>query len=173
MTKLDVQKIRDTDDRSLPVFTELDEWMDGIRQRAYEIFAERGFRHGSDLDDWLAAERQVCWPATELLERDNEYEVRVALAGYRAPEISVVANPRELIVKAARQTEKTDSADSEQVRWSDFGRSDVYSRMQFPGPVDVAGVSARFEDGMLKVSAPTRAAEAEKDERQIDITEAA
>jgi Protein of unknown function (DUF2934) len=30
-----------------------------IRLRAYELFVERGYQHGYQLDDWLAAEREV------------------------------------------------------------------------------------------------------------------
>lgn len=30
-----------------------------IAKRAYEIHAERGYRYGYALDDWLAAEREV------------------------------------------------------------------------------------------------------------------
>ena len=30
-----------------------------IRKRAYELAAERGFRPGHDVDDWLQAEREV------------------------------------------------------------------------------------------------------------------
>jgi hypothetical protein len=30
-----------------------------IRVRAYEIYLERGEQSGSDLDDWLLAEREV------------------------------------------------------------------------------------------------------------------
>jgi len=30
-----------------------------IRIRAYELFEQRGCRHGSDLDDWLQAEAEV------------------------------------------------------------------------------------------------------------------
>lgn len=32
---------------------------DEIRRRAYEIFEQRGYSHGSDYEDWLAAEREV------------------------------------------------------------------------------------------------------------------
>ena len=32
---------------------------EGIRQRAYERFCERGFEHGRDLEDWLEAEREL------------------------------------------------------------------------------------------------------------------
>jgi hypothetical protein len=30
-----------------------------IRIRAYQLFEQRGYRHGSDLDDWLQAEAEV------------------------------------------------------------------------------------------------------------------
>jgi len=32
---------------------------DQIRTRAYELYLERGGTHGSDLDDWLTAEREL------------------------------------------------------------------------------------------------------------------
>jgi len=30
-----------------------------ISERAYEIFIQRGFAHGNDLEDWLQAENEV------------------------------------------------------------------------------------------------------------------
>ena len=30
-----------------------------VERRAYQRFSDRGCQHGSDLDDWLAAEREV------------------------------------------------------------------------------------------------------------------
>jgi Protein of unknown function (DUF2934) len=30
-----------------------------IRMRAYQLFEQRGYRHGSDFDDWLQAEAEV------------------------------------------------------------------------------------------------------------------
>jgi len=30
-----------------------------IARRAFEIFCERGFRHGHDVEDWLQAEREL------------------------------------------------------------------------------------------------------------------
>ncbi len=32
---------------------------DAIRARAYELFAERGYEHGHDREDWLRAESEV------------------------------------------------------------------------------------------------------------------
>jgi hypothetical protein len=30
-----------------------------IARRAYELYQSRGWRHGGDLEDWLAAEREL------------------------------------------------------------------------------------------------------------------
>jgi hypothetical protein len=32
---------------------------EAIAQRAYERFIARGYRHGHDVEDWLAAEREL------------------------------------------------------------------------------------------------------------------
>ena len=32
---------------------------DSIRTRAYQLFEERGYEHGHDLEDWLAAEAEL------------------------------------------------------------------------------------------------------------------
>lgn len=32
---------------------------DDVARRAYELFLSRGAQHGSDLEDWLQAERQL------------------------------------------------------------------------------------------------------------------
>ncbi|MDH5562870.1 MAG: DUF2934 domain-containing protein [Nitrospirota bacterium] len=38
-----------------------------LAERAYELFVQRGYEHGHDLEDWLEAERQIL--PKEILER--------------------------------------------------------------------------------------------------------
>jgi hypothetical protein len=44
--------------QSQPVFPR-DDAQARIADRAYELYAERGYRHGYALDDWLKAEREI------------------------------------------------------------------------------------------------------------------
>ena len=37
----------------------MDQYMDEVRQRAHEIYLERGDRPGTPLGDWLQAEREI------------------------------------------------------------------------------------------------------------------
>src|SRR5579872_331367 len=74
---------------------------DEIRQRAFSRFERRGQTNGGDLDDWLAAEREVVWsPSSELIQGDNDFQARVALAGFDPKDIEVSATPEALIVEA-------------------------------------------------------------------------
>lgn len=156
MSKLNVQKVPSAEDRGLPIFDEFDEIADRIRVRAFNLFANRGFSQGHDLEDWFTAQREICWPAAELVEEDDEFEVKVALAGFEPEDITVTATPRQLIVKASHKDQRTDSDDSNGTRvcWSEFHRDDVYREIAFPSDVDVGKTKAEFAKGMLEIEAP-------------------
>ncbi|HNP37561.1 MAG TPA: Hsp20 family protein [Woeseiaceae bacterium] len=156
MSKLNVEKVRSVDERSLPVFDEFNEIAEKIRVRAFNLFAGRGFGEGNDLEDWLRAEREICWPTAELVEEDDEFEVKVALAGFDPKDITVTANPRELIIKATHKDEqkKKDKKADTNVRWSEFRSNNVYRHIALPAEIDVDKISAEFEHGMLEIEAP-------------------
>jgi hypothetical protein len=42
--------------RGAEIYTATDQ---DVARRAFEIFCERGFRHGHDIEDWLQAEREL------------------------------------------------------------------------------------------------------------------
>lgn len=156
MSKLNIQKVPSAKDRNLPIFEELDEIADRIRVRAYKLFADRGFGQGRDLDDWLIAQREICWPAAELVEKEGEFNVKVALAGFDPGDITVTATPRELIVKASHKQDRKESEDRDgiKIRWSEFYGNNVYRQVPLPADVDVAKIKAYFEQGMLEIEAP-------------------
>ena len=156
MSELIIKKVPSPDDRNLPIFEELDEVSDQIRVRAFSLFADRGFSAGHELDDWLTAQREICWPAAELVEEDSEFRARVALAGFDAEDIDLTATPREIIVKATRRSEQGDEEPHEDatVRWSEFTSNAVYRQIAFPSDVDVGSIRVNFDNGMLEIEAP-------------------
>jgi HSP20 family protein len=155
MAELNVQKVPATDDRSLPIFAEFDALADRIRLQAYKLFAHRGGAEGHALDDWLAAEHEICWPAARLAEGDAALTLEVALAGFEPSDITVTATPREVIVKAVHKLEKT--GQEAKLRWSEFRSNDVYRRVELPVDVDVAKVTANLKSGLLTIVAPKAA----------------
>ena len=156
MSKPTIEKVKSAEDRTLPIFAEFEDLMNRIRERAYRRFRDRGFRVGSDLEDWLTAEREICWPAAELDEDDDEFELKVAMAGFEPDQITVTATPRELIVKGAHEAKhkKTTEDEMGKVLWSDFRREDVFRRVELPSDVDVNKITAELKHGMLEIEAP-------------------
>ena len=70
-----------------------------IMQRAFDIFRDNGSALGKDLDNWLAAERELIWkPAIELTEKDNQFEIRVAVAGIDPKDLNVEVTSEGLLV---------------------------------------------------------------------------
>jgi HSP20 family protein len=168
MAELNVQKVPATDDRSLPIFAEFEQLADRIRLQAYNLFAHRGGSDGQALDDWLAAEHELCWRAAQLAERDDAFTLEVALAGFEPGDITVTATPREVIVKAAHKAEKTKK--DAKLRWSEFRSNDVYRRVELPGDVDVAKVTADLKSGLLTIVAPK--AGAKKSSKKVPVVAA-
>lgn len=170
MSRLDVQKVRAADDRTPPIFAEFDKLADRIRVQAYNLFSHRGAGDGHALDDWLAAEREVCWPAAELAERDGEFVLNVALAGFEPGEITVTASPREILVRATHKHEQKSAGKGEpKVRWTEFRSDNVLRRVELPSGVDLEKISADFHNGLLKIVAP-KAQPAVESAKKIEIS---
>jgi HSP20 family molecular chaperone IbpA len=161
MPRVEIQKVPESSDRSLPIFAEFDKIADQIRTQAYNLFAHRGAQDGRALDDWLMAERELCWPTAELAEKGKQFSLRIALAGFEPTEITVTATPREIIVKAAHEHEESGGNGEAKLRWSEFMSKNVFRRIELPAPVDVDKVSASLSNGMLEITARKARAEAE------------
>ncbi len=154
MAEVKIQKVARTEDRTLPVFQEIEHMLQRIRDRAFAAFADRGFKFGNALEDWLTAERELCWPEAKLTEEDQHFGLTVALAGYEPKDVTVTATPRELIVAAKSEAARKGKAKDEKICWSEFRSNDVYRRIELPADIKVEAVSAIMNNGLLKIVAP-------------------
>lgn len=142
-------------ERSLPVFREMSDRMEAVRQKAFELFQGRGGELGHELEDWVAAEHAVLgWPAAELKDKKAAYEVEVTLPGFQTREVEVTATPSEIIVHAASHHEK--KGEEDKVLWSEYGSNDVYRRFELPKAVEADRVTAHLDNGILHVMAPKK-----------------
>ena len=132
MSEVKIEKVPAGESLNLPVFAEVERLVEQIRKEAYELFAARGYGDGHDLDDWLAAERLVFSPDTEIVETEADYVIRMQLAGVKPADISVTATPRDLIVKTMK----------------------VLRRVHLPAGIVLEPLSATFSSGQLTVVAP-------------------
>lgn len=169
-----IEKVKSERDRALPVFDEFEKFADKIRARAFELFSRRGGRPGNDLEDWLVAEKELCWPTAELREKVDSFEIDVALAGFHDDEITVTALPDEVIVKARHVTKREDDhKDEAELHWSGFSSNEVFRRIELPTSVDVDALKASFKGGMLSITARKAETGEKSDRKRIKISSVA
>jgi HSP20 family protein len=155
-----------------PFFKQVDSLFDEIRQRAFSLFERRGFGDGRDLEDWLAAERELLWsPPMDLVENDGEFRVRVAAPGFQEKEIEVTALPDAIFVEAQseRKGEKTEG----KMHVSELGSRKLFRKVDLPSPIDVEKTKAVLENGVLELVAVKAGQAKEQNLKVVAAREAA
>ena len=94
---------------------------------------------------------------TDVRETDSTYEVDVDLPGFRKDEISVELKDGYLTVSAAKSLDRDQKGtDGRYIRQERYAGSCSRS-FYVGGALEPEDVSARYEDGILKISLPRKA----------------
>jgi HSP20 family molecular chaperone IbpA len=134
------------------ILDELEQMHDRIEKRAFEIFHGSDRTFGRDLDDWLAAERELIWkPSVELTEKDNEFSLRIAVPGVDPKHIDIEVTPECLLVKGEAHQEHEE--DRGHVHVCEFESGNLFRSIQFPKKINPGKVKAEFKNGVLLVNA--------------------
>jgi HSP20 family molecular chaperone IbpA len=122
-----------------------------VRQRAYELFELRGRASGSDVDDWLRAERDLIWrPESSLAETEKEFKMVIAMPNVAAKDITISALPESIVVQA--RTTGTHNGEGE-VHFPEFRERLLFRRFDLMPGIDVEQVKATLQDGVLTIVA--------------------
>ena len=111
---------------------------------------------------WRRLPDEMSWsPPVEMYEKADRFVVRVELPGVRKDDIDLSMTGDTLIVRGGREV-PTQAKDEEyhrcEVCYGKFSRS-----VTVPAAVDVDGIEATYEDGVLEIGLPkTRDARAAK-----------
>ena len=104
---------------------------------------------------------------TDIRETDNSYELDVDLPGFKKDEINVDLRDGYLTISATKGLDK-DEKDGKYLRQERYAgscsRSFYVGNMMRPDEV-----SAKYEDGILRLTLPKQASGEEKKSRRIDI----
>jgi HSP20 family protein len=131
--------------------------------RVFERF-ESGWPHWS-----LSSAR---WPASVMVpdldvhENDKLITIEAELPGVDEKDVSVTFNNGYLTIRGEKKTEREEKKENYYLAERSFGSFERSLRL--PDTLDDSKIEARFDKGVLKVSAPKRP-EAQKAERKIEI----
>ena len=156
MASILVQKVEHNKLETAPTLKALQDTVEMVRQRAFELFEHRGYSPGNELADWVQAERDLFWvPPAELAETGDEFEITVAVPGFDPKEVHVTAQPGEIVIRGDHEgrIEKKEKG----VLYSEFDKKALYRRFEIAQPIDVGHVTANVENGMLTVRVPKKA----------------
>ena len=135
------------------VLDEIEAIQQRIRERAQKIFRERGGALGRAVDDWLEAERETVWrPALEVRRTKDAFVIEAAVAGLDPKQFDVRVTPTELLLAA--DVHHSDRAQDGEVVLCEFVNGPLFRSYKVPEPIDPAGVSAEYRNGLLRVTAP-------------------
>jgi HSP20 family protein len=134
------------------IFDELRTMQEKIMNRAFDIFRGNGGIFGRDLDNWLAAERELIWkPAIELEETEKEFKLKVAVPGVEPKELDIEVTPDDFLVKAEVQHEHKN--EKGKIHTCEFVSNNLFRAVHFPRKVNPDKVKAEFKNGILYVTA--------------------
>jgi HSP20 family molecular chaperone IbpA len=135
------------------LFDELTEIERQLSRGAFQLFENRRWMVGHDLDDWLEAERELLWrPCAELTETDDALRACVALAGLTAKDVEVLAEPNRLTVRA--NTKHEHRKEEGKLQFCEFHKGSLYRSIALPSVVVPEKAKVEMKDGMLTVTLP-------------------
>lgn len=128
----------------------MEQMQNRIRVRAYEKFLDRSDRSTGELEDWLAAERELIsiLPAS-IREEENRLIAEIEIPNIKPKDLEIYVTTQDVLIHAeVKEASANDTDAGEGKLRSAFGV------IRFPIAVDPAGARAEYSRGTLRLTAP-------------------
>jgi len=102
-------------------------------------------------EEWLPM-KDAFLPTTDIVETAGRYDITVELPGMKPEDVQVEIDQGRLMIHGAKQEERKEADKTYhrvERRFGQFRRV-----LPLPGPVDEGLVTARFENGVLRIAVP-------------------
>lgn len=108
-------------------------------------------------DIWgVTPARQFASPAVNILENDKEYQVEIAAPGMTKEDFKVrLENDNELVISLEKKEERKDDKKKNYLR-REFSYASYHQTFIIPEEVEVTGVKAAMNDGVLTITLPKK-----------------
>ena len=131
----------------------IDKMTQAIAQRAYQIFEGKGYKLGRDLEDWFKAEMDLLHPVhVNIVESDENLEVKAEVPGFNEKEIEISVEPGRLTITGKRETNKEER--KEKAVYSEFCSDEILRIVDLPMNVDAEQATATLKNGVLQMKLP-------------------
>ncbi len=122
--------------------------------------------------DWSAlnfSNTNTTLPAINIKETDNEYEIEVAAPGMKKTDFKINLDKGQLFISSEKKEEKADKESGNYTR-REFSYQSFQRSFAIPeNLVDGEKITARYDDGILRVKLPKREEVKPKPAREIQI----
>ena len=108
-------------------------------------------------------------PAVNVLDTANNYLVEMAVPGLKKSDFNISLDNQLLSISAELKSEYED-VDNENYTRREFGYSSFKRTFTLPESVETDKISAKYDDGILKVTLPKREEEKKKPLKNIEVS---
>jgi HSP20 family protein len=138
------------------IFEQMNEAINAISRRAFELFEENGRTPGHELEDWFKAERELLHPVhIQMTESDGSFEVRAEVPGFNEKELQISVEPTRLTIVGKRESTKEEKKGK--TVYSESCSNQIFRTMDLPAEVDADKATATLKNGMLSLTIPKAA----------------
>lgn len=142
---------------------------DDVLQNLRSGFSDFGRKVGSFMDDMFSSEEEgnQIKVKADIYYSDQHYVIELELPGMKKEEVSIQIHEGELIVKG----QKLAPAEAATYRYErkDRGFGSFLLRFPLPLNVEMEGIKAKYESGLLRIFFPYEGRKAAGPEASVDI----
>jgi HSP20 family molecular chaperone IbpA len=131
---------------SVAVVSRIENLQRAIAERAYSLFMLRGGEHGHDVEDWLIAESELIQPlALRIEETDSELNVQANVSGFRAEDILISIEPREVVISGTNEVNNLTASQR---------AAELFHTLRLPYEIDPTRATADIRQELLYLTLP-------------------
>jgi len=129
----------------------LKEIYDDISRRAYELFVQRRYQDGHDLEDWIRAESEALEPVpVEILDNNETFTVNAEVPGFAPKDLEVKVEPSRVLIRGRAEASMQRSAGK--TIYTECQKNQVFRVVDLPSAVNPDRVTANLHDGILQIT---------------------
>jgi HSP20 family protein len=108
-------------------------------------------------------------PAVNIKETENEFEVDMAAPGMKKDDFKIELNNNVLMISSEKQSEN-ETRDGKNVTRREFSYQSFSRSFTLPAIVETEKITAKYENGLLRVNIPKKDEAKPKPIKQIEVS---